>query len=757
MTRHACTLAMRRLVLLLAAASSTACRAPREHVQTIVILDAEPGIREAVSQLTVNVTSLTDTLQHTSMPAATWPIRLVYAPKDDDISRRFAIAVIASDGQQVQQLSFRVSTGFPNDGPGYLKVTVRDSCGHDNKSPERCTTQDCNDFHVAAQRLGASEQSATVQDITCIMPSVGSIAGTGDDTTMATGGMGGQAGEAGEGPLVNMNEMSNAGSGIMTDAGSGRAGQAGQAGASVIDTPCTASTCVNFCELPRCGDNSIKCVNYPDRYKCDCKEGFVFNDATCVDKDECAENNGDCAGTCSNEYGGYKCGCGAREWLKEDKKSCGKVAPMQQLNVTSSMFPPDPQVAFTPDGRGLAIWTSANTTEMTLWTSRYTPGPGQGQGWSKATVLEGVVAPVLAFPRVALDSTGAGLLVWTQGMVVGSLQLRSARYKDGVFDNIRSVPGTENGSASYPYIAFDGSGDGIVVWTSTATGLVQVWGNRWINRMAAFSTATLIAGGPSSIAFWAKSALQSTGPGYTVWSESDITDGAAQLDTGKPWYRYYTPPSTVGAAVQLDSALAVAPDVSLAADGSGIVVWQRSTDAGFVLMGSRIEPGKPPATAKSLSTTGSVKPCIAPRVAVGTSGSAVAMWTQIEGSVRSIWGTAVGSSTAEWTPAAKLSSVNSVDVDNELAVDSTADLALDPAGYGFGTWADFPSTTQRIVSLSHVSATKGFDALIALSTDASPPYTSHVQVAVDGKGDGAAIWDSQTAPSKWDVWITRLE
>ena len=68
------------------------------------------------------------------------------------------------------------------------------------------------------------------------------------------------------------------------------------------------------------------CTNLEGRYECSCSEmkGYVLgpDNHTCVDIDECAQNNGGCSHICLNTPGSAFCLCPEGFYLTEDWKTC---------------------------------------------------------------------------------------------------------------------------------------------------------------------------------------------------------------------------------------------------------------------------------------------------------------------------------------------------------------------------------------------------------------------------------------------------
>ena len=66
------------------------------------------------------------------------------------------------------------------------------------------------------------------------------------------------------------------------------------------------------------------CIPTYQGYQCMCSPGFVASQdgSSCLDANECLENNGGCQGGCSNTFGSYRCSCGIGFQLGLDAQSC---------------------------------------------------------------------------------------------------------------------------------------------------------------------------------------------------------------------------------------------------------------------------------------------------------------------------------------------------------------------------------------------------------------------------------------------------
>lgn len=79
------------------------------------------------------------------------------------------------------------------------------------------------------------------------------------------------------------------------------------------------------------------CINTEGSFYCSCHDGFELNKngLSCIDVDECVENNGDCSNICINLIGGHSCACEAGFMLGNDNKTCYDVDECQEINDCS--------------------------------------------------------------------------------------------------------------------------------------------------------------------------------------------------------------------------------------------------------------------------------------------------------------------------------------------------------------------------------------------------------------------------------------
>jgi hypothetical protein len=119
-----------------------------------------------------------------------------------------------------------------------------------------------------------------------------------------------------------------------------------------------------------------------------------------------------------------------------------------------------PVLAVDQRGDGVIVWTSSAPAGLSVSVSVRLPG----KAWKAPVVLDTAKTGAVA-PKVALDSRGDALLVWTR-VTDGKSRVRAARLPAG--STVWSAPQTlsrPGADALTPRAALDGNGDGAVVWT----------------------------------------------------------------------------------------------------------------------------------------------------------------------------------------------------------------------------------------------------------------------------------------------------
>lgn len=282
----------------------------------------------------------------------------------------------------------------------------------------------------------------------------------------------------------------------------------------------------------------------------------------------------------------------------------GAAADQSGLGVSGTAA-----LAFSPLGEAVAAWsaTAGHGFPYAVATALLPSGAGAfGGGPDVDTGLA---------PAVAFDGVGNGVLVWTDRIDGRPVVHAAARQPNSYAFDSPGLVSSAAVSASAPLVAFDAAGNATVAWIVTGPApAVQV-----STRLAGgtFAAPHTISAGPEPVA--SSLALAGGGGGVTVaWLRSD---GVVRAVTGTGTGTFSAPQTlATGAVGELDAARG--------ADGTSAVGWAAGDAAHVAVL--RMGGGSFGADV-TLGAGG------APRLAVASTGSVLAAWPGEGSTPRVAW------------------------------------------------------------------------------------------------------------------------
>jgi hypothetical protein len=225
-----------------------------------------------------------------------------------------------------------------------------------------------------------------------------------------------------------------------------------------------------------------------------------------------------------------------------------------------------PQVAFDGSGNAIAVWIRSDGSKYRVQTSVRPVGTGV---WSTPAWLSDAGRNA-HYPQVAVDESGNAIAIW----------YRSDGSKNRVQASVRPVgtgvwgaPDTlsaEGEYAEFPQVAFDGSGNAIVVWR-------RLDGSKYRVQASVRPVGTGVWSTPADLstegrhAYAPQVAVDGSGNAIAIWYRGDGSHNRVQVAV--------RPASTGlwGAPTDLSAAGQNADDPQVAVDGSGnaIATWVR--------------------------------------------------------------------------------------------------------------------------------------------------------------------------------------
>jgi hypothetical protein len=224
-----------------------------------------------------------------------------------------------------------------------------------------------------------------------------------------------------------------------------------------------------------------------------------------------------------------------------------------------------PQIAMDPAGNAVAAWV-AGSGQADAWANRYTPGTG----WGTPQMLEFDNTGNVTRIRVAVDSDGSALAVWSQA-ISGRGRIRASRYTAaGGWGGATAVEDNASGSGSEVQVAFDGQHNALAVWRHNNNGPIsQVQANSY-SPGSGWSTLNVVEPSPAGHSRDPQLAIAPDGNAVAVWWQSTST-------RANVWASSYAPATGWLAAPVLleqeDNFEAQNPQVAMDANGNATAVW----------------------------------------------------------------------------------------------------------------------------------------------------------------------------------------
>lgn len=232
---------------------------------------------------------------------------------------------------------------------------------------------------------------------------------------------------------------------------------------------------------------------------------------------------------------------------------------------------------------------------------------------------------------------------------------------------------------------------------------------------------------------------------YTATLTSAITDLSGNALAGDYTWSFTTRDNAWFAAQIIDSdpGNAYDPEIALDANGNAIAVWRQWGGSGYDVWANRYVPaiGWGSAGLVEKSDTGSAA---SPVIGVDTTGNALAVWAQSDGTRDNIWANryTVGGGWA--TPVL-------IETDDTGSA-SKPRLAVDAAGNAVAVWYQWDGLRTNIWANLY-TAGAGWGTAALIETD-DTGYALEPQVAVDPAGNALAVW-RQADGVRWNVWANR--
>ena len=464
-----------------------------------------------------------------------------------------------------------------------------------------------------------------------------------------------------------------------------------------------------------------------------CKVGLVACDDTCIDpdtdRDHCGAS-GDCQGASAGTVcdGGDVCdagGCRSRAWGNPE---------LVETNEAGDALPPS--LALDPvSGDALAIWGMYDGTRYNVWANRHDRATSS---WGSAQLLETSDAGNAYDSHVAFDANGNAVAIWRQND--GTRDNIWARRYDGASSSWGSAELIEaNTDDSYNVrLAVSANGDAFAAWSSFDGTRFYFWTNRYDAATSSWGSAVVV-GTTVSFSYMAV-AVDASGNALASWSEQ-VSATSSSVHAA----RYDATSSSWGSAAVIGTraGLAHLPELAFDASGNAFVVW-----SGHGTYVNRYDAATSSWGSAVLLGLGNTSISWLAQLAFDASGNALAAWSESDGTRDNLWANCYDAEASSWGTA------ELIETDNAGHA-WEPQLAFDTSGHALAVWSQDDGSTRRNVWASRYDvATSSWETAELIETNTGGAYGP--QVAFDSSGAALAVW-LQHDGNRNSIYANRFE
>ncbi len=289
------------------------------------------------------------------------------------------------------------------------------------------------------------------------------------------------------------------------------------------------------------------------------------------------------------------------------------VTPITSANVM------DPKVLMDNSGNTTVIWRENLGTRFIVTSIRYTSGVWDGSSVEiefNTTDSEDV--------QMAMDNNGNVIAVWIQSDGSKKNVWANRYVADGSWGTEELIGTTDLGDANSPEIAFDASGNAIVVWHQNNGLASDIWFNRYVSGLG-WTVAEKIETDDANSAMFPEIAMDDSGNAIAVWYQTDGT----QNNTVTNRYDVGTDTWGTAALIEDDNSGDVdgRPQIIMDSSGNAIAAWRQHDGSQYNINYNRYVAGTGWGISTLLETNDLGDPT-GIKFALDNNGSVVATWYQ---------------------------------------------------------------------------------------------------------------------------------
>lgn len=341
----------------------------------------------------------------------------------------------------------------------------------------------------------------------------------------------------------------------------------------------------------------------------------------------------------------------------------------------------------------------------------------------QATLVQDRGSPSVPRQNVLVERSGAATVVWTQSNGADDTLWAQRIAPTGAAEPARRID-TAGGRVTDVRLAEGRDGEVFVAWTH----LDGIRYNVWVTRFApgtGWDTAHALEAATQS-AYEVRVGADAAGNAVAVWYQYDGVGHdvwAASRAPGGAW--------TAAQRIESFAGSATAPELAMSAAGVAFAAWTHFDGTRNGVWAARFTPAGGWQAAQ-LVDAANVNDRIDPRIAVSARGEAVIIWSENEGTRRTVVASRYAGTTG-WGASQVIGSNTAGDAEG-LA------LAMDDAGNAMAAWHQQDAGDSN-VWVNRFDVAGGWGAPRRMDPDGT--WGEYAQVALDARGNGLLVWQEE--------------
>ena len=412
-----------------------------------------------------------------------------------------------------------------------------------------------------------------------------------------------------------------------------------------------------------------------------------------------------------------------------------------------------PQISSDANGNSVAVWMQSYQGQGRIWIKRYY---AETATWGDARVIHNLdIGGAAQFPHIATDTHGNSVLVWKQeqGVNLNTYSMWSSYYD--VVSDMWSAPepiGLENEDrVAYAKVVFDHFGNAIAVWNQSEGGEDSIWVNHYAFETKSWGNAIAIEQSHQTT-YKPDIAVHSNGNALVVWHQRDASA------VKSIWANNYQAATKTWGVPQLiengESDATIADGISnvqvaMDASGDGIAVWSQSDGTVDSIWVNHYDLVTASWGDASLIETGAGN-ARAPKIATDRLGNAMVLWYQDNGRLETTHFNQYSAVTQTWGDASEIEVGAGHAYKHQLAYDDSHNA--------IAIWRQADGGIFSLRAIRYSAQQQSWGSSVKIEQAAGE--VDHPQLSIDGAGNAFAIWqqdDSDVAGTQNDVIVNRFD